>query len=38
MSILLRLQTKDLKNLSQNRNVPEGVRRQALRLFSARSQ
>ena len=37
MSILLRLQTKDLKNLSQNRNVPEGVRRQALRLFSARS-
>ncbi|HEV7891175.1 MAG TPA: hypothetical protein VGP08_11065 [Pyrinomonadaceae bacterium] len=38
MSILLRLQTKDLKNLSQNRNVPEGVRRQAMRLFSARSQ
>jgi hypothetical protein len=38
MSILLRLQTKDLKNLSQNRNVPEGVRRQALRLFSARRQ
>lgn len=37
MSILLRLQTKDLKNLSQNRNVPEGVRRQALRLFSART-
>jgi hypothetical protein len=37
MSILLRLQTKDLKNLSQNRNVPEGVRRQAMRLFSARS-
>jgi regulator of extracellular matrix RemA (YlzA/DUF370 family) len=37
MSILLRLQTKDLKNLSQNRNVPEGVRRQALRLFSARA-
>jgi hypothetical protein len=38
MSILLRLQTKDLKNLSQNRNVPEGVRRQALRLASARTQ
>lgn len=37
MSILLRLQTKDLKNLSQNRNVPEGVRRQAMRLASARS-
>ena len=38
MSILLRLHTKDLKNLSQNRNVPEAVRRQALRLSSARSQ
>ncbi|HYY97015.1 MAG TPA: hypothetical protein VE642_00405, partial [Pyrinomonadaceae bacterium] len=38
MSILLRLQTKDLKNLSQNRNVPEAVRRQALRLSSARGQ
>lgn len=37
MSVLLRLQTKDLKNISQNRNVPEGVRRQALRLFTARS-
>jgi hypothetical protein len=38
MTILMRLQTKDLKNLSQNRNVPEAVRRQALRLSSARSQ
>jgi hypothetical protein len=38
MTILLRLQTKDLKNLSQNRNVPEAIRRQALRLSSARSQ
>lgn len=37
MSVLLRLQTKDLKNISQNRNVPEGVRRQALRLFTARN-
>jgi hypothetical protein len=38
MTILMRLQTKDLKNLSQNRNVPEAIRRQALRLSSARSQ
>jgi hypothetical protein len=38
MSILLRLQTKDLKNLSQNRNVPEAIRRQAMRLSSARTQ
>jgi hypothetical protein len=38
MTILLRLQTKDLKNLSQNRNVPEAIRRQALRLSSARGQ
>jgi hypothetical protein len=38
ITILMRLQTKDLKNLSQNRNVPEAVRRQALRLSSARSQ
>jgi hypothetical protein len=38
ITILMRLQTKDLKNLSQNRNVPEAVRRQALRLASARSQ
>ena len=36
-SILGRLQTRDLKSLSQNRNVSEGVRRQALRLSSARS-
>jgi hypothetical protein len=38
ITILMRLQTKDLKNLSQNRNVPEAVRRQALRLASARTQ
>lgn len=36
MQILPRLQTKDLKALSQNRNVPEGVRRQALRLSTVR--
>jgi hypothetical protein len=38
ITILMRLQTKDLKNLSQNRNVPEAVRRQALRLATARAQ
>jgi hypothetical protein len=38
MTILLRLQTKDLKNLSQNRNVPEAVRRQAMRLSAGRGQ
>ena len=38
MTVLVRLQTKDLKNLSQNRNVPEAVRRQAMRLSSARTQ
>ena len=31
------IRTKDLKNLSQNRNVSEAVRRQALRLSQARS-
>ena len=34
---LPRIRTKDLKNLSQNRNVSEATRRQALRLFQARS-
>ena len=33
MNILLRIRTKDLQNLSQNRNVSETVRRQAHRLF-----
>ena len=36
MNVLSRLQTRDLKNLSQNRNVSEAVRRQALRLSSTR--
>jgi regulator of extracellular matrix RemA (YlzA/DUF370 family) len=37
ISTLPRIHTKDLKNLSQNRNVSESARRQALRLSSARS-
>jgi hypothetical protein len=37
MNILLRLRTKDLQTLSQNRNISETVRRQAQRLFSTRS-
>ena len=37
MTILQRLQSKDLKNLAQNRNVSEAVRRQAYRLTSTRS-
>ena len=37
MSILLRIRTKDLQNLSQNRNVSETVRRQAYRLQQTRS-
>jgi len=37
MSILLRIRTKDLNAISQNRNVSETVRRQATRLFHARS-
>lgn len=37
MNILPRIHTKDLQNLSQNRNVSETVRRQAHRLSSARS-
>jgi hypothetical protein len=37
MNVLPRIRTKDLKNLSQNRNVSEAVRRQALRIAGARS-
>ena len=37
MNILPRIRTKDLKNLSQNRNVSEAVRRQAVRLADART-
>jgi regulator of extracellular matrix RemA (YlzA/DUF370 family) len=37
LTTLLRIRTKDLKNLSQNRNVSEAIRRQALRLSQARS-
>jgi regulator of extracellular matrix RemA (YlzA/DUF370 family) len=38
MNILPRLHAKDLKALSQNRNVSENVRRQAFRLTAVRSQ
>jgi hypothetical protein len=37
MTILLRIRTKDLTQISQNRNVSETVRRQAYRLAQARS-
>ncbi len=37
INLLPRIRTKDLSNLSQNRNVSEAVRRQALRLAEARS-
>jgi hypothetical protein len=37
MSILPRIRSKDLQHLSQNRNVPEAIRRQAARLNQARS-
>ena len=37
ISILPRIQTRDLQNLSQNRNVSEAVRRQAQRLLQTRS-
>lgn len=37
MTILLRIRTKDLQSLSQNRNVSETVRRQAVRLVTNRS-
>jgi hypothetical protein len=36
MSIIQRLYTKDLKNLGQNRNVPDAIRRQALRIAITR--
>ena len=36
LSILPRLHTRELKGLSQNRNIPDAVRRQALRLATAR--
>ncbi len=36
MQILPRIRSKDLKSLSQNRNVSEGVRRQAYRLSEMR--
>ncbi|HEU4768683.1 MAG TPA: hypothetical protein VFS77_14975 [Pyrinomonadaceae bacterium] len=37
MNVLPRIRTKDLVNLSQNRNVSETIRRQAFRLGQARS-
>ena len=37
VGILPRIQTRDLANLTQNRNVSEAVRRQAQRLVEARS-
>lgn len=36
MNILPRIQTKDLQFISNNRNVPENVRRQAFRLLATR--
>ncbi|MBX3287984.1 MAG: hypothetical protein KF855_01445 [Acidobacteria bacterium] len=36
MTILNRLQLRDLKTISENKNVSDAVRRQALRLFQAR--
>lgn len=38
MNILPRIQTKDLKSLSQNRNISDSVRRQANRIAVARTQ
>ena len=37
MSILTRLQLRDLTAINKNRNVPDAVRRQALRLATART-
>ena len=37
INILPRIRTKDLTSLTQNRNVPEAIRRQAYRLQQARS-
>jgi hypothetical protein len=38
IGILPRLHTKDLKSLSQNRNISDAVRRQALRIATTRGQ
>lgn len=37
LGILPRLQARDLQSLSQNRNVPDGVRRQAQRIMQTRA-
>ncbi len=37
ITIMPRIQTRDLQNISQNRNVSEAVRRQAQRLIATRS-
>ena len=37
ITILSRIQTRDLQSISQNRNVSEAVRRQAFRLVQTRS-
>jgi hypothetical protein len=37
ITILTRLQLRDLMSLTKNRNVSDAVRRQALRLYSART-
>lgn len=37
MNVLMRIRTKDLQQLSQNRNISETVRRQAYRLAQTRS-
>ena len=37
INVLLRLHTKDLQHISQNRNVSEAVRRQAYRLAATRT-
>jgi hypothetical protein len=36
MTLLTRIQTKDLKTISGNRNVSEGIRKQAFRLLATR--
>jgi hypothetical protein len=37
MGLLPRIYARDLKNLSQNRNVSDAVRRQAIRISQART-
>lgn len=37
ITILTRIRTKDLQHITQNRNVSEGVRRQAFRLLATRT-